>query len=176
MLLLAMDLSKVDLSRVVSAGVGPIIVISACGLLCSTFYNRMTNVVGRLRAFQRERLAEQVLLEKETDVAMRGRRCEMLDILGQQTDSLVRRVRLIRWTLFCLLWTIALLVLCSLSLGLSVMWGRIPLILAIVFFALGLGTLLGAVGFAMLDLKLAMDPVVLETSYVTRRVRRVDKI
>src|SRR5206468_2569388 len=37
-------LSAIELSKVISAGVGPIIVISACGLLCSTFYNRITNV------------------------------------------------------------------------------------------------------------------------------------
>ena len=171
-----MDISKVDLSRVVSAGVGPIIVISACGLLSSTFYNRMTNVVSRLRAFQRERLAEQNLLEKETDDALRARRCEMLDLLGQQTESLVKRVRLIRRTLFCLLSTIASLVLCSLSLGLAAVWGIVPMLFAIGFFVIGLGTLLGAIGFAMMDLKMSMDPVVLETSFVSKRVRRADKV
>jgi hypothetical protein len=171
-----MDFSKVDLSRVVSAGVGPIIVISACGLLSSTFYNRMTNVISRLRAFQRERLAEQLLLDKETDDTARNRRREMLDVLGEQSESLVRRVRLIRRTLFCLLATIASLVLCSLSLGLSVILGNPLLILAIAFFVLGLGLLLGAIAFAMLDLKMAMDPVVLETTFVTKRVRRGEGI
>src|SRR5437763_8870679 len=96
-----------DLSKVVSAGVGPIIVISACGLLCSTFYNRIANVITRLRAFQRERLAEQALLDRETDDAARARRHELLAVLSAQTDSLMRRVRLLRRVLFCLLCTIA---------------------------------------------------------------------
>src|SRR3954471_7414505 len=87
-----------DLSKVISAGVGPIIVISACGLLCSTFYNRMTNVITRLRAFQRERLAEQALLDRETDDVMRSKRQELLAILSQQTDTLVRRVHYVRRT------------------------------------------------------------------------------
>ena len=163
-----------DLSRVVVAGVGPIIVISACGLLCSTFYNRITNVIVRLRAMQRERLAEQTACERETDPAQQARRRELLGILQTQTDSLVRRIRLIRWTLFCLLFTIASMVLCSLALGLSAI---IPELigLAVGFFMLGLGLLLGGIGFAVLDLRVAIDPVVLETAYVTKRVRGADQ-
>ncbi len=165
----------VDLSKVISAGVGPIIVISACGLLCSTFYNRMTNVITRLRSFQRERLAEQALLDRETDEAMRAKRQELLAILSQQTESLVRRVRYVRRTLFCLLLTISCLILCSLSLGISVVIPRLILI-AIATFVLGLALLLAALVFAMIDLKLSLDPVVLETTFVTRRVRRVDRV
>ena len=163
-----------DLSRVVVAGVGPIIVISACGLLCSTFYNRITNVVVRLRAFQRERLAEQSLMEREADAGARARRRELLEILQTQSDSLVRRIRLIRWTLFCLLFTIASMVLCSLALGLSaILPGLINI--AVAFFILGLALLLGAIAFAVLDLRVAIDPVVLETAYVTKRVRGADQ-
>jgi hypothetical protein len=163
-----------DLSKVVSAGVGPIVVISACSLLCSTFYNRMTNVITRLRAFQRERMAEQALLDRETDDALRARRQELLGVLHTQTDSLIRRVRLIRRTLFSLLATIASLVLCSMSLGLSVLLP--PVIgVAVAFFILGLTLLLWALLFAAMDLRLSLDPVVLETSYVTRRLRKIDR-
>src|SRR5438132_6759881 len=94
-----------DLSRVVTAGVGPIIVISGCGLLCSTFYNRLSNVITRLRAFQRERLAEQLLLDRETDPASRARRVELLAHLSIQTERLFRRARHLRRALFCLLST-----------------------------------------------------------------------
>ena len=164
----------VDLSRVVVAGVGPIIVISACGLLCSTFYNRITNVIVRLRAMQRERLAEQAAIERETDPAARERRRELLGILAAQTDSLIRRIRLIRWTLFCLLFTIGSMVLCSLALGLSVVTPKL-LGPAAGFFILGLTLLLAGIAFAVLDLAVAINPVVLETEYVTRRVRGADK-
>lgn len=156
------------------AGVGPVIVISACGLLCSTFYNRITNVIVRLRAFQRERLTEQAAMERETDPAAKARRRELLEIFQTQTDSLVRRIRLIRGTLFCLLFTIAAMVLCSLALGLSVMLPGL-LWLAAAFFIVGLSLLLGAIGFAVLDLRVAIDPVVLETAFVTKRVRGADQ-
>ena len=164
-----------DLSKVVSAGVGPIIVISACGLLCNVFYNRITNVISRLRAFQRERLAEQNLLDRETDETVRQRRSELLSMLSEQTERLLYRVRLLRGTLFCLLLTIASLVICSLSLGLSVFVPAL-IYLAVATFILGLGLLLCALVFAMLDLRLSLDPVRLETSFVQRRTRRADRV
>jgi hypothetical protein len=164
-----------DLSKVVSAGVGPIIVISACGLLCNVFYNRTTNVISRLRAFQRERLAEQNLLDREADETMRQRRIELLSMLSEQTERLLYRVRLLRGTLFCLLLTIASLVLCSLSLGLSVFEPAL-IYLAVATFIFGLGLLLCALVFAMLDLRLSLDPVRLETSFVQRRTRRADRV
>jgi hypothetical protein len=164
-----------DLSKVVSAGVGPIIVISACGLLCNVFYNRIANVISRLRMFQRERLAEQNLLDRETDEAMRVRRGELLAVLSQQTDGLMRRVRLLRRTLYCLLCTIVSLVLCSLSLGLSVLLPG-AIYLAVATFVLGLALLLSALSFALMDLRLSLDPVLLETSFVQRRTRRTDRV
>ncbi len=163
-----------DLNKVVTAGVGPIIVISACGLLCSTFYTRITNVIVRLRAIQRERLAEEASLQRETDPAARARRNELLCVLGTQTDSLVRRIRIIRGTLFCLLSTIIAMVLCSLLLGLSMInpdligW-------SVRFFILGLALLILAMAFAMMDLLIAIQPVVMESEYVTRRIRGADK-
>jgi len=159
-----------DLNKVVTAGVGPIIVISACGLLCSTFYNRITNVIVRLRAIQRERLAEETGLLRETDAAARARRHELLGVLGTQTDSLVRRIRVIRSILFCLLSTIIAMVLCSLLLGLSMIN---PALIgwSVGFFILGLALLILAMAFAMIDLVIAIQPVVMESEYVTRRIR-----
>ena len=163
-----------DLNKVVTAGVGPIIVISACGLLCSTFYNRITNVIVRLRAIQRERLSEESYLLRETEEPARLRRSELLAVLGTQTDSLVRRIKILRSVLFCLLCTIVTMVLCSLLLGLSMInpgligW-------SVAFFILGLTLLIMAMAFALMDLMVAIQPVVMESEYVTRRIRGADK-
>ncbi len=164
-----------DLSKVVSAGVGPIIVISACGLLCSTFYNRITNVIVRLRAIQRERLVEETNLMREIEPAARARREEMLGILGVQTDSLVRRIRIIRGTLFCLLSTIIAMVLCSLLIGLSMINSALIGWSSVAFFILGLVLLIVPMAFALMDLMIAIQPVVMESEYVTRRIRGADK-
>src|SRR5436853_6699264 len=87
-----------DWSRIVSAGVVPIIVISACGLLCLAFYNRLAAIVTRLRAFHRERLAEQDALHRARsanppDELHIVRRQEILGMLDVQTQAILRRAR-----------------------------------------------------------------------------------
>src|ERR1044072_2798179 len=129
-----------DWSKVISAGVGPIIVISACGLLCLAFYNRLAAVVTRLRGFHRERLAEQEAMSEARasvppdDVAT-VRHQEVLGMLEVQTEFVTRRARLIRSTLTCLLLTIACLAVCSLVLGLSVLWPGLMYAAAVLFIA-----------------------------------------
>src|SRR5215212_1794493 len=112
-----------DWPRVVSASVVPVVIISACGLLCLAFYNRLSSLVSRLRAFHRERLAEQERLDQRRDGgAGAGSRTLLLEVLEEQTVHLLRRARLVRATLACLLSTIACLTACSLLSGLSVLW------------------------------------------------------
>src|SRR5438477_6549854 len=83
-----------DWSRIISIGVGPIIVISACGLLCLAFYNRLAAVVSRLRAFQRERLHEQEALSRDRatagDEVSVVRHQELLGALQVQTRHVTR--------------------------------------------------------------------------------------
>lgn len=158
-------------TRIITAGIGPIIVISACGLLCLAFYNRLAAVVTRLRAFHREHMHEQDEIERlrrsggdETEVAVL-RRQEVLGMLSLQIEQIDRRARLIRCTLMCLLLTIALLALCSIAVGLSTLqpgWGYV----AVPLFVLGLLLVVAAVAFAMLELKGAIDPVEREGRFI----------
>ena len=60
-----------DWSNIITAGVGPVIVISACGLLCLAFYNRLAAVVTRLRGFHRERLHEHEARWRRSDTMRR---------------------------------------------------------------------------------------------------------
>src|SRR3982751_246916 len=97
-----------DLSKIIPAAVAPIIVISACGLLCLAFYNRLAAVVTRLRAFDRERLAEQDAVGRqrrsdEPDESIIHGHQALLRALEVQTQHVIHRARLIRRTLFCLL-------------------------------------------------------------------------
>lgn len=160
----------VDVSKIITAAVGPVVIMSACGLLCSTFYTRITNVIMRLRVFQRERIAEQAALDKETDPKVRKRRQDLLDVLSVQTDMMIHRVRLIRTTILCLLVTILCLATSSLSLGAAMMWAP-AFYPAGAFLVLGILSLMTGIVFAILDLRLAVRPVVLETSYVTKRLQ-----
>lgn len=160
-----------DWSKIISAGVGPIIVISACGLLCLAFYNRLAAVVTRLRAFQRERLHEQEALARQRstdqpDAIATVKHQELLGALQVQTQHVTHRARLIRQTLFCLLLTIACLSICSLAVGLSIFWPAL-IYPAAILFVIGLGLLFVGVIFAMIEMKYALDPIELESQFVT---------
>jgi hypothetical protein len=156
-----------DWSRIVSASVVPVVIISACGLLCLAFYNRLSSLVSRLRAFHRERLVAQEQLERAyTGGEARGApQALLLEVLEEQTAHLLRRARLIRSTLVCLLCTIACLTACSLLSGLATVWppatGE-----AVALFVAGMALMLAAVVFALLELRRALDPVELETQFV----------
>jgi hypothetical protein len=168
-----------DWSKVIVTGVGPIIVISACGLLCLAFYNRLAAIVSRLRTFQRERLQEQEALARErskgvTDEISMVRHQEVLGMLQVQTERVTRRARLIRATLLCMLLTIACLAMCSLFLGLSALWPP-AMYVAVPLFVLGLLLLFAGVILAALELRQALDPVSLESRFVTEIVTEFEK-
>jgi hypothetical protein len=169
-----------DLSKIISAGTGPIIVISACGLLCLAFYNRLSGLVSRLRLFHRERLKEQEEFGRRRigahpdPVTIRVHH-EMLETLQVQSDHVISRAHLIRRTLSCFLLTIACLSICSLVLGLSVLWPRL-IIAAVIFFIAGMTLLVIGVLFAMQELHRALQPVELESRFVAEIVDAIEKL
>jgi hypothetical protein len=159
--------------NIVAASVVPAVIISACGLLCLTFYNRLTAVVSRLRAFHRERLQELDLLDRYAAAAIAdpaaaeaaSRHAKLLMSLEQQTAHITRRARLIRSTLMCLLSTIGCLTACFLCSGISVVAPPAAVLAVTLFFAGGM-LLLAAVVLAMAELRQALDPVELESRAV----------
>jgi hypothetical protein len=169
-----------DLSKIISAGTGPIIVISACGLLCLAFYNRLSGLVARLRIFHRERLKEHEELERlrsgdQSDQGTMMMHQEMLEALEVQSTHVINRAHLIRRALSCFLLTIACLSICSLVLGLSVLWARL-IIAAVVFFIAGMTLLIVGVIFAMKELYRALQPVELESRFVSEIVDAIAKL
>lgn len=157
-----------DLSKVISASVVPVVIISACGLLCLAFYNRLSAIVGRLRSFQRERLQEQDWLARhaqDADPTVMARHHQLLEMLDVQTVHVTRRAKLIQRTLMCLLVAIGCLIICSLFLGLSILHESMIYIAAAIFVA-GLCCVLGAVSFAVCELMAALEPIELESRFV----------
>jgi hypothetical protein len=161
-----------DLSKVVSASVAPVVIISACALLALAFYNRLAAIVSRLRGFQRERLHEQELLkhrgsESEVDSQHHWRMIELLEL---QTVHVTRRAKLVRLTLMFLLLTIGLLIGCCFLLGLSVLLPSV-IYAAIPLFGVALLSLLIAICAAAIELKHAIEPVELESRFITYSIR-----
>jgi hypothetical protein len=169
-----------EFSRIISAGTGPIIVISACGLLCLAFYSRLSGLVARLRLFHRERLKEQEELghlrsSNQPDPVTTMMHQEMTEALEVQITHVMNRAHLIRRALSCFLLTIACLSGCSLALGLSVIWQRLLIAAALLFIA-GMALLVIGVVFAMKELHRALQPVELESRYVSEILDAVGKL
>jgi small-conductance mechanosensitive channel len=151
--------------NIISMSVVPVVIISACGLLSLAFYGRLAAVVSRLRGFQREMLKEQEKLQQAGETEQ----SKLIEVLSMQTQQVTRRARLIRLALWFFLIAVALLIVCSLTLVAS--WFVPPAaFLAAVFFVLGLLSMLGGIIAAMLELRGALQPVELETRYVSSAV------
>jgi hypothetical protein len=165
--------------RIVSASVAPVVVISACALMALAFYNRLASIVSRLRGFQRERLAQQEQVHRieraqPPDEYSLGRGRRVLENLAEQTRRTLRRARMIRLTLICLLGTIGLLVLSSIFNGLSVVWPQAIVGAAILFLA-GMVSLLVGISCALIELLSALDVVESETRLVSNLARPADR-
>lgn len=157
-----------DWSRIIAVSVVPVVIISACGLMCLAFYNRLSSIVSRLRAFQRERLQAQDWLARNagvTDTIVAERHRQVLSMLEVQTVHVTRRARYIQRTLMCLLTAIACLIVSSLLSGLSILVSAATGVAA-AFFVVGLCCVLAAVSFAALELTAALKPIELESQFV----------
>jgi len=150
---------------IISMSVVPVVIISACGLLSLAFYGRLAAVVSRLRAFQREMLKEQEKLARAGGADQSG----LIEVLRTQTHQVTRRARLIRLALLFFLTTVALLIVCSLTLAASWFTPQAAVLVA-VFFVLGLLSMLGGIIAAMLELRGALQPVELETRFVSSAI------
>lgn len=150
---------------IISMSVVPVVIISACGLLALAFYGRLAAVVSRLRGFQREMLVEQEKLALTGELG----EARLLELLRTQTHQVTRRARLIRLALIYFLLAVALLIVCSLMLVASWFVHQAAFIAA-VFFVLGLLSMLGGILAAMMELRGALQPVELETRFVSSAV------
>ena len=96
--------------------------ISANGLLCLAFYNRLNALMNRSRTVNKERFdfatRTAMLAEQEpqnAEIVHLRRRVEILDEVGHR---LMDRIWWVRGTLMCLLLSVLWMLACSLALGL----------------------------------------------------------
>jgi len=148
--------------------------------MCLAFYNRLSGLVARLRLFHRERLKEQEALNlqranAQPDYAAIRVHQEMVEALEVQTEFLLKRARLIRQSLTCFLSTIACLSICSLVLGLSVLWSGL-IVPSVLFFIMGMVLLIAGVIIAMRELYCALQPVELESRLIAEIASVIEKI
>ena len=156
-------------SHVLTASVTPVVIISACALLCLAFYNRLAAIISRLRAVQRERLEFQERLESITPSEIQRNRAmrdeTILENLAEQTVRIRRRAKMIRATLLCLLSAILALVLSSLLNGLTIVWPSATFAAAGMFVT-GMLLLFSGITAALIEMIIALEPVQLETEVI----------
>lgn len=145
--------------------VAPTVMVSANGLICLALYNRLTAIVARLRTFYREEFDARARLgamkpgQREGSVA---RQLETrLAALEEQSALVLRRARLIRAALMSLLTAVLAMLACSLVLGLASLHQPLQG-LALGLFVLGVLAMASGVSLALVELWLALEPVVAE--------------
>lgn len=160
-------------SRIVTASVAPVVIISASALLSLAFYNRLAAIVSRLRAVQRERLEVHgrlgAMLPDDVKGGLVLHQTCIMESLAEQTVRIWRRARLIRWTLLNLMGAIAAMVMSSLLNGLTILWPRAAVGAAVLFIA-GMMLLMAAVICAATELWIALEPAELEAGIVSELI------
>jgi len=154
--------------RVITASVTPVVVISANGLLCLAFFNRLATIVSRLRAVQRERLQiqEELIARSGGDEQAAFRHTSVLGNLSQQTTRIIMRARLIRFTLLMMLASISALVACSTLDGLALLHPSLQTAAALLFLC-GMGLLFGGILCAIAEMFVSLGPAELEMNFVS---------
>lgn len=159
----------------------PVVLISACGLLCLALYNRLASIVSRARAFHRERFDVQTQLARmgTSDETLAAQLASRIDILTDQTGQILARAKQIRNALVCMLLTITCMLVCSLLLASLSLFGEPvqnaatlaffatgPFYLVVItaggVFLVGIALMIAAMILAILELRRALDPVQVE--------------
>ena len=137
--------------------VAPVILISACGLLCSALYNRLATVVQRLRDFQRERLKEierfVSIPEEERANSIHPVSTIWLNELNKNTPDLMHRMKIISAALIFFFICILCMIFSSLLLAFSVLLPerRVPDQVTLSLFVAGASSMAVGVLFPLLN-------------------------
>ncbi len=160
--------------------ISPVLMISACGLLCLTYYNRMAVMVARIRAFNSERLnllekriAHQASRTPADHDNLAASQLARSGAVEYQVEALLFRARLIRRTLVCLVGCIICMLTSSLSLGMSLIFGWFAAAALSVFVG-GIGFLLVGMFMALRELRLSLTPVALEQDFLCELAQQTE--
>ena len=93
-----------------------------------------------------------------------------MHFLEGQTAEVMKRARYLRKLLTCLIWAIFSFVLTSLMIGLSVVFPILDFVV-LFFFVTGLFLVLYGLTFALLELKIALNPIQTESGFVQRLLK-----
>ncbi|MAE66681.1 MAG: hypothetical protein CMJ18_20625 [Phycisphaeraceae bacterium] len=145
----------------------PVVMISACGLLCLAQFARLTAITGRIRTFNHERLVIRSRINECSDSAHEKVLRERASGLQLQAERMLIHVSYVQRALFCLIFCIVCMVLSSLSFGAATAW-RPASYAAVGLFVVGLLCVLAGMVLVLLELRLACRLVAFETENIGR--------
>ena len=151
-----MSFSLQNFYSILQLSLSPIVLISACALLCLVFYNRLAVIVARIRSFNKE------LSEHENN-------SKHYELIKSQTLLIMKRAYLMRKTLLGLIATILSMLISSIFFSIaSLLNDSALMIIGLLFFYLGFATLIIALIFAACELLRSLTPVQLENIETTK--------
>ena len=132
--------------------VPPVVIISACGLLCMGQFARYTAITGRLRGFHRERIE---VITKLPPLEGHERHVLSLraDQLEQQAHGLLKLAKLIRNALLLLVLAVICMIISSMMIGLELVWENVGQVGAVVMFVAGLVCMLAGMVFVFAEVR-----------------------
>ena len=168
-----------DPAKFIGTAVVPGVMISACGLFCLALYNRLGNIVSRLRALSRERMRGEEMARPlaiaEPDERGEGHFARWARrMLGRGSQGVLGRARLVRDALSCLIGAVLCMALCSLAGGLATLWAP-SAYLALAFFLAGDLLIVLGLGLALWELRLALRPVEIESRMIEKMLEIRDR-
>ena len=153
-----MGISVVQLIRILSASIAPVIVISGVGLLLLSMTNRYSKVIDRARD-----------LVRDLDAAAASQDERRRKLVSEQIEIIYRRARLLR---AAIIGSSACIVLVALTV-LSLFAGQILRVeldyVSVPFFGLGLLSLLGSLYYFIQDVSISLTALELEIASYTNR-------
>ncbi len=156
-----MDNVSITAIQAIQAILAPAVGISAVGLLLLGLSNRYSAIIARIRLLndERRRFTRQIADQQELGYADRARFMS----IRQQTEELLYRSRTVRNAILAMQAAIALFVLTSFGIGMSIVFGKsyygtVPLVL----FLVGMLSVFVGISYAGLDVLRSFRVVLLE--------------
>jgi len=150
-----------DTIHLLSVSVTPVVLISACGLVMTALYSRMSAIVARIRAFHQQKIE---LLE-DLDRREAGEQQTVLALLDSQITEVTVRAKLIQKGLYCLLFAVVAFLFSSLLAAVAVLYESVGLV-ALGMHVLGVSLFLVGMGWAIRELMLSLRPLEKERAYL----------
>ena len=147
--------------EVIQPFLAPAVMISAGGLLCLAQFARFTAIIAQVRTFNQERLAalQDADRAEPTRRALLERRAQGLE---RQADKVLVHARTVKNALRLFVGGVLLMVLCSLTVGASLMFAPLE-VAAVAIFVIGLALTLAGLCLVLAELRLSLEAVCRQT-------------